>query len=65
MSSNVPNGSEVVSTKVAAEASLGVEITRVIIVIEVSSGVHINVFKTVFILLGFLSCFRGWLFLFV
>jgi len=47
---NLPNDSEAVSTKVAAETGIEVESARVIIVIEVSSGVHINVFKMVFIL---------------
>src|SRR5437867_1549600 len=46
---NLPNGSEAVSTKVAAEAVADVESTRVIM-IDVSSGVHINVFRMVFIL---------------
>jgi hypothetical protein len=35
---------------VAAETGIDAESTRVIIVIEVSNGVHINVFKMVFIL---------------
>src|SRR5262245_40521633 len=64
-SPNIPNGSEAVSTKVPAEAGIDVESTRVIIVIEISSGAHTNVFKMVFILLGFLSCFGDWLFRFV